>query len=196
MSLHNPPPPGLEDLVRPLSSLSTTTTTSTCTSDQDVEAEARGPQLGDPSLSYLSPSSDFIRLPSSSKRPPRGVAVLNGDIRRQRSTQNQKQNQNRDKENQPQRSSKDDRRVGSEGEGEGDHKETAEGEDGDKRTASESESGRSRKAERILRFPRRRKSCVLTDGFVPLLQTDRLAIESIGKHSTPVLPERVTKLMG
>ena len=41
------------------------------------------------------------------------------------------------------------------------------------------------RAERILRFPTRRQSCVLTDGFVPLLQTDRLAIENIGMPSPP-----------
>lgn len=141
----------------------------------DVVGKSRGPPLGDPSLSYLSLSSDSIRLPSSSERKssPRGVAVamLNGDVRRQRS-RGRSPNENKGKENvTPKINGEDDRR----GSGQEDQDEQESG------SGSASASGRSTKSERILRFPRNTRSCVLTDGFVPLSQTDRLAIENIGK---------------
>ena len=154
------PPSSLED--HPIITTPTTTTSST-RETEDEDKSLRGPPLGDPSLSYLSPESDFIRLPSSSKRPPRGVAILNGDTRRQRSTRN--------KENTPTFKKDQSRPKGKEPE--------------EDAPTEGSECRMSGKAERILRIPNRGKSCVLTDGFVPLLQTDRLAIESIGMSTSP-----------
>lgn len=118
--------------------------------------------------------------------------MLNGEVRRQRSqkrsssssTSNPARVGHEDKENQVPKSK-------------ADVEENGKGKEGDR---GDDESGRmtekQTKAERILRFPRRRKSCVLTDGFVPLLQTDRLAIENIGKLLSLSSGIDTMKLMG
>lgn len=100
-----------------------------------TQSDTRGPPLGDPSLGYMVPGSDFIRLRSAHKRSAssRCVVTLNSvDMGRKRIAER-------------------------EGIGEEDEERDWKG------------------------IELKGKNCSLTNGVLPLIQTDRLALESIGK---------------
>ena len=94
-----------------------------------TQSDTRGPPLGDPSLEYMDPGSDFIRLRSAHKRSASSRCVV---------TLGPKKLAEREG-------------IGEEGpDNPGVVVKTA-------------------------------KNCLLTNGVLPLIQTDRLALESIGK---------------
>jgi len=94
-----------------------------------TQSDTRGPPLGDPSLEYMDPGSDFIRLRSAHKRSASSRCVVTL---------------------------------------------------GPKKVAEREGIGEEEPdgAEIVVKHG---KNCLLTNGVLPLIQTDRLALESIGK---------------
>jgi hypothetical protein len=94
-----------------------------------TQSDTRGPPLGDPSLEYMDPQSDFIRLRSAHKRSASSRCVVTL---------------------------------------------------GPKKVAEREGIGEEEPdvAEIVVKHG---KNCLLTNGVLPLIQTDRLALESIGK---------------
>jgi hypothetical protein len=94
-----------------------------------TQSDTRGPPLGDPSLEYMDPQSDFIRLRSAHKRTASSRCVVTL---------------------------------------------------GPKKVADREGIGEEEPdgAEIVVKSGR---NCLLTNGVLPLIQTDRLALESIGK---------------
>jgi hypothetical protein len=95
-----------------------------------TQSDTRGPPLGDPSLEYMDPGSDFIRLRSAHKRSASSRCVVTL---------------------------------------------------GPKKVAEREGIGEEEESDCTGIEPKTVKNCLLTNGVLPLIQTDRLALESIGK---------------
>jgi hypothetical protein len=104
-----------------------------------TQSDTRGPPLGDPSLEYMDPGSDFIRLRSAHKRSASSRCVVTL---------------------------------------------------GPKKVAEREGIGEEEESDYTGNGSKTGKNCLLTNGVLPLIQTDRLAFESIGTLSSLYVPDK------